>query len=79
MAKTTESCFIRKTNECLEAFLVIKVTVIRCIKGLPVIQKMLTPNMALCTKVTENMNYLRNFLHFHLICFESISLQTIPY
>ena len=28
---------------------------------------------------TENMNYLRNFLHFHLICFESISLQNIPY
>jgi len=25
------------------------------------------------------MNYLRNFLHFHLICFESISLQTIRF
>ena len=25
------------------------------------------------------MNYLRNFLHFHLICFENISLQNIPY
>ena len=42
-------------------------------------EEMSDPKCGLCKKVTENMNYLRNFLHFHLICFESISLQTIPY